>query len=64
MSEVKTQDDGKHLNGGSGRKDRNRLKCMEKAWVDGPAADDKSIQKEGDHISWLERRKKKCVCVE
>lgn len=46
MSEVKTQDDGKHLNGGSGRKDRNRLECMEKAWVDGPAADDKSIQKE------------------
>lgn len=48
---AKTSDNEKHLwrdgvGGAGSRRFRNRLECMQEAWMGGPAADDKSIQKD------------------
>ena len=46
MSEVKTSNDEKHLKE-EGQERQERPECVQEAWVGGPAAGDKSTQKDG-----------------
>lgn len=52
----------------SSRGFRNRLECMQEAWMGGPTTDDKSIQKERGSHSMTEKNKEifhvlNCGCL-